>query len=281
MSYIDPQITQQIVQFLATYGTPAGIAAVQTIGTNAAQALESGATKAIKALWRKLQHKSKQEGGIVEDAFTAFEIDPTNTEHQYMLSFIIKQLCNKYPDFAQEITQLYDQVQHDLAVQSIIQNIHNSQVGVTGINLGTVNQYHQPNQQGTLPPYQLKVQLSLGFLELGGVRTGMLSFSVLNTGSMTSYVSHVAFESNVDGQIRGNGFNDYGKSQIVHKFGEPLRPGQSHTYLHDFNDLGIFFSAVGKKAIPIAVIVYDQIGNKYREPFSEDMSKRIMSHVRS
>ena len=82
MSNIDPQTTQQIVQFLATHGAPAGIAAAQAVGAGAVQAVGSGATKAIKSLWYKIRHKSKQEGGIVEEAVNTFETAPQDTEHQ-------------------------------------------------------------------------------------------------------------------------------------------------------------------------------------------------------
>src|SRR5260370_1397364 len=102
MSNIDPQNAQQIVQFLATYGTPAGIAAAQAVGAGAVQALGSGATKAIKNLWSKIRHKSKQEGGIVEEAVTAFEAAPHDTAHQQTLSFVLKQLCSKDAAFANE-----------------------------------------------------------------------------------------------------------------------------------------------------------------------------------
>src|SRR5713101_1911011 len=111
MSNIDPQNVQQIVQLLATYGTPAGIAAAQAVGTGAVQALGSGATKAIKSLWGKIRHKSKQEGGIAQDAV-----------------------------FALEIAQLFDVVQRDPLAKQFIQHISgNAQVGIAGVNYGPVN----------------------------------------------------------------------------------------------------------------------------------------------
>src|SRR5260370_38390225 len=104
MSTIDPQTTQQIVQFLTTYGTDAGIAAAGAIGAGTVQVLGSGAKKAIKSLWGRIRHKSKQEGGLVEQAVTAFEVAPHEPEHQQTLSFILRQLCDKDSAFANEIT---------------------------------------------------------------------------------------------------------------------------------------------------------------------------------
>lgn len=140
MSNIDPQTTQQIVQFLATYGTPAGIAAAQAVGTGAVQAVGSGATNAIKGLWGKIRHKSEQEGGIVEVAVTAFEDAPNEPEHQQTLSFVLKQLCSKDAAFAYEIRQLFNDVQRDPVAGQFIQHISgNAQVGVAGVNYGHVN----------------------------------------------------------------------------------------------------------------------------------------------
>ncbi len=147
MSNIDPQMAQQIVQFLVTYGTPAGIAAAQTIGTSTAQALGSGATKAIQSLWGKIRHKSEQEGRLAEKAVTAFEAAPHDTEHQQTLLSIIKLLCSDDPAFANEISQLFNEVQHDPVAVQFIQHITgNAQVGMAGVNYGPVT-IHQTTHQ--------------------------------------------------------------------------------------------------------------------------------------
>src|SRR5450759_4926175 len=110
MSNIDPQTMRQIVQFLATYGAPAGIAAAQAVGTGATQAVGSGATNAIKNLWTKIRHKSEQEGSIVEATVAAFEDAPDEPEHQQTLSFVLKQICTQDPSFAHDIAQLFDEI---------------------------------------------------------------------------------------------------------------------------------------------------------------------------
>ena len=142
----DPQTIQQIVQFLARYGTPAGIAAAQTVGTTAAQALTSGTTKAIKSLWDKIRHRSKQEGSIAEEAVTAFEIAPHEQEYQQALSFVLKQLCGKDAAFANEITEAFNEIQRDPIANQFIQNISgHAQVGIAGVNYGPVT-IHQTTQ---------------------------------------------------------------------------------------------------------------------------------------
>jgi hypothetical protein len=278
MTLIDPQMTQQIVQFLTTYGTDAGIAAAGVVGTGTVQALGSGAKKAIKSLWGKILHKSKQEGGIAQEAITAFEAAPNEPEHQQTLSFVLKQLCSKDAVFANEMIQLFNEVQRDPVAAKFIQHISgNAQVGIAGHNYGSVT-----IQQGTpSPQHQLQIELGIAYMEyrqppyLDAVPT--LTVNALNVGTIPSYVSRVEFESNVDGRIQVNSLLDFGKSQMLHKFGQAIQPGQKHTYFYHFKDLGEL-GTLGRKVIPIAVHVYDEIGNMYRAPFSEKTCKEMMKY---
>ncbi len=286
MSIIDPQTTQQIVQFLTTYGTDAGIAAAGAVGAGTVQVLGSGAKKAIKSLWGKIRHKSKQEGGLVEEAVTAFEAAPHESEHQQTLSFVLKQLCNKDAAFALEIAQLFNEVQRDPVAEQFIQNISgNAQVGIAGVNYGPVN-IHQTAYQRNQSQHQLKVTLGTAILtsglppdmQLDHVPT--LAVYVLNVGSATSYIDRVEFENIVDGRTQMNSFVDFGRGRASHmsdKFGVALQPGQKHTYYYHYLDLSEL-ATLGRKVIPTAVIVYDEIGNKYREPISEQTGKEIISH---
>src|SRR6266581_1249145 len=123
MSNIDPQNAQQIVQFLATYGTPAGIAAARAVGAGTAHALGSGATKAIQSLWGKIRHKSEQEGRIARKAVSAFEAAPHDTEHQQELLSVIKLLCSDDPAFTDEIMKLFHEIQRDPVAGHFIQYI--------------------------------------------------------------------------------------------------------------------------------------------------------------
>ena len=287
MSNIDPQNVQQIVQLLATYGTPAGIAAAQTVGAGAVQALGSGTTKAIKSLWGKIRHKSKQEGGMAEIAITEFETAPNDIEHQHTLAFIIKQLCKADTTLAQEIMELFNEVKEDPKAEQFIQHISgNAQVGIAGINNAPIT-IHQTTHQGNFvhPTHQLQIELSYAYMQYGqpphvhidDIPT--LCVSALNVGTMPSYVNRIEFESDVDGHIRANGLLDFGKSQMLHKFGQAIQPGQKHQYFYYFPDLSDL-STLGRKVIPVAILVYDEIGNMYRKHFAEEMSKAITKYYR-
>ncbi len=287
MSNIDPQNAQQIVQFLATYGTPAGIAAAQAVGTGAVQALGSGATKAIKSLWGKIRHKSEQEGGIASKAVTAFEAAPNDTEHQQALSFVLKQLCSADFAFAIEITQLFNEVQRDPVVGQFIQLISgDSQVGVAGVNYGHVTIQQTPHQP---PTHVLEIDLSYAHLvypQDQGVhidRDPALAIYALNVGSAASYVNRIEFETRVDGHAQTNSLF-YPvmtfASAISNKFREAIQPGQKHQYFYYLPDL-VEFGTLGREVIPVAVLVFDEIKNVYRKPFTEEMSKAIMRYFRS
>ncbi len=288
MSTIDPQTTQQIVQFLTTYGTDAGIAAAGAIGAGTVQVLGSGTKKAIKSLWGKIRHKSKQEGGIAQDAVTAFEADPHEPEHQQTLSFVLKQLCNKDAAFAREIAQLFNEVQRDPVAQHFIQNISgNAQVGIAGANYAPVT-IHQTTYQSNQPQHQLKVTLGTAILTYGSLYNLQLDdvptlvVYARNVGTAPSYVDRVEFESIVDGRTKINSFIDFGKgraSSLSDKFGIALQPGQQHKYYYHYLDLSELGS-LGHKVIPAGVIVYDEIGNQYREPIPEQTGKEIISHYR-
>jgi len=289
MSNIDPQTAQQIVQFLATYGGYAGTAAAGAVGSGAVQALGSGATKAVKSLWEKIRHKSNQEGSIVQDAVTAFEADPHEPEHQQTLSFVLKQLCNKDAVFALEIAQLFNEVQRDPVAQHFIQHISgNAQVGIAGANYAPVT-IHQTTYQRNQPQHQLKVSLGTAILTYGSPynmqfdRIPTLVVYVMNVGTAPSYVDRVEFESIVDGRTQVNSlvvvFGRGRASSLSDKFGTALQPGQQHKYYYHYLDLSELGS-LGSKVIPTAVIVYDEIGNEYREPIPAQAGEKIISFYR-
>ena len=290
MSNIDPQNAQQIVQFLATYGTPAGIAAAQAVGTNAVQALGSGATKAIKSLWGRIRHKSKQEGGIAEEAVTAFEANPHDTEHQQTLSFALKQLCSKDSAFAHEIAQLFNDVQRDPVAGQFIQHISgHAQVGIARDNYGSVTIHQTAHQRNSTPQHQLQIKVGILHLTYGLPpnmqidRVPTLVVYALNVGVAASYVNRVEFESIVDGHTQVNGVVDFGMGRASHasdKFGVALQPGQKHKYCYHFIDLSEF-GTLGREVIPAAVLVYDEIGNEYREPIPEHLAREIMKYYGS
>src|SRR5260370_7070634 len=288
MSNIDPQTAQQIVQFLATYGGYAGASAAGAVGSGAVQALGSGATKGVKSLWKKIRHKSNQEGSIVQDAVTAFEADPHEPEHQQTLSFVLKEICNKDGGFALERAEVFKEVERDPVAQHFIQHISgNAQVGIAGANYAPVT-IHQTTYHRNQPPHQLKVTLGTAGLTQGHPpnmqfdEVPTLVVYAKNVGSAASYVDRVEFESIVDGYTQINNFIDFGRGRASHlsdKFGVALQPGQQHKYYYHYLDLSELGS-LGSKVIPTAVIVYDEIGNEYREPIPAHAGEKIISLYR-
>ncbi len=277
MTNIDPQVIQQMTQLLATYGTPAGIAAAQFIGTSAAQTLGSDATKAMKSLWGRIQHKSKQEGSIAEEAVTAFESNPDDPEHQHTLSFFIKHFCNNDPAFTQEITELFKQVKHDPSAAQFIQHIsHIAQLGAGGHNFGTINQTYGSTNLAE-PDYELKVELSEGFIGRQGLTFyPTLCVTVLNTGKKTSYISSIRFDVDINGKVKFFQMPLYNVSQIANRFGEPLPPGRSHIFNYIKRDLSQVVEK-GQKVTFHAVVVRDEIGHSYQKEFTPEMAQAIIN----
>ncbi len=277
MTSVDPQIIQQITQVLATYGTPAGIAAAQFVGTSAAQALGSDANKTLKNLWGKIKHKSIQEGSIAEEAITTFESDPNTAENQHTLAFFIKHFCNNDPDFTQEITELFKQVQHDSNATQFVQHIsHIAQLGAGGHNFGTITQTYGSTDL-TPPEYELRIELSEGSIGHQGITSyPTLCVSVLNTGKKTSYISSIRFDVDVDGKVKFFQMPLYGISQMVNKFGEPLLPGRSHNFNYIKRDLSQVIKEK-QKVIFRAVVVRDEIGHSYEKEFTPEMAQAILN----
>ncbi len=238
-------------------------------------------------MWGKIRHKSEQEGGIASKAVTAFEAAPNDTEHQQALSFVLKQLCSADFAFAIEITQLFNEVQRDPVVGQFIQLISgDSQVGVAGVNYGHVTIQQTPHQP---PTHVLEIDLSYAHLvypQDQGVhidRDPALAIYALNVGSAASYVNRIEFETRVDGHAQTNSLF-YPvmtfASAISNKFREAIQPGQKHQYFYYLPDL-VEFGTLGREVIPVAVLVFDEIKNVYRKPFTEEMSKAIMRYFRS
>jgi hypothetical protein len=113
--------------------------------------------------------------------------------------------------------------------------------------------------------------------------TPALNVSVLNVGTVPSYVHRVEFEVIVDGQLQTKGLTDFGEGFTSHTsnaFGIAIQPGQKHMYLYHLRDLSEL-GKLGRKVFPVEVHVHDEIGNMYSEPISESMRNEIMKHFRS
>ena len=106
----------------------------------------------------------------------------------------------------------------------------------------------------------------------------LLCISVLNIGTVTSYINSIGFEAIVDGERKFYSLIDFGTGFTSHlnsKLGTPLEPGRKQQYYYRFDDLKQEIKTLGKSVVPIGFLIEDEIGNKYYEPISESLSKEL------
>jgi len=138
-----------------------------------------------------------------------------------------------------------------------------------------------------LPRFNLQVRLSEGFaapwhggfgLDLGRAEE-MFVVSVLNVGTVPSYVSSTRFRAIVDGESRFLDmlFNpdDETMKRINPKPGTAIEPGRKQDYKFRFTDLSDM-KRLGSNVFPVEVLVYDEIGNVYSEPIPQDLRKKML-----
>ncbi len=105
--------------------------------------------------------------------------------------------------------------------------------------------------------------------------THLLGISVLNIGTVTSYINSIGFEAIVDGERKFYNLIDFGQSFTSHmnpKLGTPLEPGRKQQYFYRIDELKQGIKTLGKSVLPIGFRIEDEIGNKYYEPMSESLS---------
>jgi hypothetical protein len=271
-------IENDIVQALVTYGPAAGKAAAPYVGTVAGRALQT--------LWDKIQEKFKSKGEAAESTINDLAAEPTNQDHQEDTARLLRRFLQGDPQFADEISQVWNEAKKDLTITQTTNNISgNSQVGIAGPNYGTVT-IHQPRQETSpSPKYQLQIEMSYAYMEYPTSpyldEIPHLCINALNTGDVPSYVSQVLFEITVEGATKVYSIypgQNSAATYVSDKFGTPLPPGQSQSYLYAFSDLAAL-TKLGKNITLIAVHVRDQIGNNYRKPFQEEMKNKIMKYL--
>jgi len=137
------------------------------------------------------------------------------------------------------------------------------------------------------PRFQLQVNLGYAYPTYDNPpyidEVPTVTVSAMNVGTVPSYVHRVEFELIIDGEIQKKGFTDLGNgyhSLMSQPFGVAIHPGQKNTYQYHLRDLGEF-GKLGRKVFPVAVLVYDEIGNTYRELIQDDMRDEMMKHFRS
>jgi len=137
------------------------------------------------------------------------------------------------------------------------------------------------------PRFQLQINLGYAFAAYENPAriddVPALTVSTLNVGIVPSYVSRVEFELIIDGELLRRGFTDFGRgyhSLMSQPFGDAIQPGQKHTYQYHLRDLGEL-GTLGRKVFPVAVLVFDEIGNIYRELISDGMRDNMIEYFRS
>lgn len=140
------------------------------------------------------------------------------------------------------------------------------------------------------PRFNLRIQLSQGFYapHYGGFDIGsdqaveLFQVSVLNVGTVPSYVGSIRFRVIVDGESKLLGMIPNPDDEIMKRLnpepGTAVEPGRKQVYHFRFTDLELM-KVHGSSVFPVEVLVYDEIGNAYSEPIPEDLRDKILGHM--
>jgi hypothetical protein len=109
----------------------------------------------------------------------------------------------------------------------------------------------------------------------------LLQVSVLNVGTLTSYVSSIGFQFIVNGEKRlflweeayKEAFPEM-KSLKSPKLGTPLEPGRRHVFRFPFYVIREITKNV-KDAFPVQVLVYDEVGNIYGTAIPKELREKM------
>lgn len=138
-----------------------------------------------------------------------------------------------------------------------------------------------------LPRFNLHIQCSVGFQApwYGGFNVDfergweVFVVSVLNVGTVPSYVSSICFRAIVDGESRFLHMLPNPDDEIMKRMnprpGTAIEPGCKQDYRFRFTDL-VQMKRLGSKVFPVEVLVYDEIGNAYSETIPEDLRKKML-----
>jgi hypothetical protein len=134
--------------------------------------------------------------------------------------------------------------------------------------------------------FNLKVRLSEGFTAYRrgqsfdtGNSIELFQVSVLNVGTVPSYVGSIVFVAIIDGDRKNlTALNiDNPMMELINpKRGTPLEPERQATYHFPFAALHQF-KEQGREVFPVEVIVYDEIGNAYNAPIPDSLRDKILS----
>jgi len=134
------------------------------------------------------------------------------------------------------------------------------------------------------PRFHLAVQLdeafaipSNGWKELGLPHsTRLFQVTIKNMGVAASYINSIQFSAIVDGQQKSLFIvpGDPIMELTNPKSGTPLEPGRKHTYHYPLEILQKI-KQQGKDVFLYEVVVFDEIGNQYSAPISEELREFI------
>jgi hypothetical protein len=141
------------------------------------------------------------------------------------------------------------------------------------------------------PRFNLKIKLDVGIaaLSANGV-LGMdldkaihfLAISVLNVGTVPSYVSGVTFRAIIDSEIKGMSLLEIDKKDYVSQQnplpGAIVEPGRKLDYRFRFLDLREILKQ-GKSVFLTEVVVFDDIENRYSGQLTDDLRKAIKTQL--
>lgn len=112
------------------------------------------------------------------------------------------------------------------------------------------------------------------------VKNTVFIISILNTGTVPSYINSIGIGVIIDGKICEGTFYDFINPLVPlpnPEHEKPLEPGQKRNYPFSAPELSIQLKRLGENMFPKEVYVHDQIGNRYKETISDDLATWLLS----
>jgi hypothetical protein len=129
----------------------------------------------------------------------------------------------------------------------------------------------------------IKLDEGFGIPTFGGLEMdfddtmAFLQVSIMNTGTVPSYISAISFKAIVDGKQKYFYMLNLGDpilDRINPKFGTPLEAGRKQVFNYPFEVLQRI-KKQGKEVYPFEVVVTDEIGNQYSTIIPVELINKI------
>ena len=106
----------------------------------------------------------------------------------------------------------------------------------------------------------------------------LFQVSVLNIGTVPSYVSSISFIAIISGERQQLYLLNFGDPIMEHnpRPGTPIEPGRKLTWHFPYEAVRKM-KKKGKDVFPVEVVVYDEIGNTYSAPIPESIRDQVFS----